>query len=102
MHPCLRRPPPVQGNRVFAVSDSFFSHQSAGAYAEYASVAEGQLAPMPKGLSFEECAAVPLVALTAWQVCRAARRGAGVPWLAASSLAMRNASSSLQQPHACN
>ena len=37
-----------------------------GAYAEYASVKEGDIQPMPSGLSFEEAAAVPVGALTAW------------------------------------
>lgn len=58
----------LQGDRVFACSDSFFPHVAGGTYAELASVAEGHLAPMPAGLSFEEAAVVPLVALTAWQV----------------------------------
>ncbi|KAL4458112.1 hypothetical protein ABPG75_012977 [Micractinium tetrahymenae] len=56
-----------QGDHVFACSDSFFPYIASGTYAELASVAEGQLAPMPAGLSFEEAAVVPLVALTAWQ-----------------------------------
>lgn len=56
---------------MFACSDSFFPHIAAGTLAELASVAEGHLAPMPAGLSFEEAAVVPLVALTAWQVCSA-------------------------------
>lgn len=58
---------------VCACSDSFFPHIAEGCYAEYASVAEAQLAHLPHNLSFEEGAAVPLVALTAWQVGAAAR-----------------------------
>lgn len=38
----------------------------AGAYAEYATVPELFLAPKPPSLGFEEAAAVPLAALTAW------------------------------------
>jgi NADPH:quinone reductase-like Zn-dependent oxidoreductase len=38
-----------------------------GTYAEYATVPEGYLAHMPKGLSFEEAAALPLAGLTAHQ-----------------------------------
>lgn len=58
----------LQGDHVLACSDSFLPHIAAGTYAELASVREGHLAPMPAGLSFEEAAVVPLVALTAWQV----------------------------------
>ncbi len=39
----------------------------AGAYAEYVSAPAGDLAPKPASLSHAEAAAVPLVALTAWQ-----------------------------------
>ena len=53
---------------MFACSDSFFPHIADGCYAEYASVAERHLALLPPHLSFEEGAAIPLVALTAWQV----------------------------------
>ena len=38
-----------------------------GTYAEYTSVPEGYLAHMPRELSFEEAAAIPLAALTAHQ-----------------------------------
>jgi NADPH:quinone reductase-like Zn-dependent oxidoreductase len=38
-----------------------------GAFAEYVLTSEQYLAPKPANLSFEEAAAVPLAALTAWQ-----------------------------------
>jgi len=38
-----------------------------GAFAEFAAVREGAAAPMPANVTFEEAAALPLVALTAWQ-----------------------------------
>lgn len=38
-----------------------------GAYADYIAVKEELVAPKPESLSFEEAAAVPLAALTAWQ-----------------------------------
>jgi NADPH:quinone reductase-like Zn-dependent oxidoreductase len=38
-----------------------------GTYARFAVASEGDLVPVPEGLSFEEAAAVPLSALTAWQ-----------------------------------
>ncbi|GAA0591153.1 NAD(P)-dependent alcohol dehydrogenase [Kribbella sandramycini] len=47
----------------------------AGAFAEYARVLERKLAPMPKNLTFEQAAVVPISALTALQ---AVRDGAGV------------------------
>ena len=40
----------------------------AGSYAEQMAVAERLLAPMPDQLSYEQAAAVPLAAQTAWQV----------------------------------
>lgn len=43
---------------------------SGGAYAEYIALKKDQLALMPKGITFEEAAAVPLVALTALQALR--------------------------------
>ena len=57
----------LQGDGVFACSDSFFPHIRNGCYAEHASVAERHLALLPPHLSFEEAAVMPLVALTAWQ-----------------------------------
>ena len=39
-----------------------------GAYAEFAAVKEESLAYMPKDISFEQAAAIPLAGLTAWQV----------------------------------
>lgn len=38
-----------------------------GGWAEFAVVTESEAAPKPKSLSFEQAAAVPLAALTAWQ-----------------------------------
>ena len=40
-----------------------------GAFAEYAAVEGGALAPIPDYLSYDEAATVPLTALTAMQVC---------------------------------
>jgi NADPH:quinone reductase-like Zn-dependent oxidoreductase len=54
----------------FAVGDAVFGYlslQRGGAYAEYAIALEGELAPKPETLSFNEAAGVPLAALTAWQ-----------------------------------
>ncbi len=39
-----------------------------GTYAEYVVLPEVNLLPKPKGLSFEEAAAIPLTFLTAWQM----------------------------------
>ena len=38
-----------------------------GTFAEYISVNAEEIAPMPKGLSYEEAASIPLVGLTAYQ-----------------------------------
>jgi NADPH:quinone reductase-like Zn-dependent oxidoreductase len=41
--------------------------RAAGAYAEYVAAPSRQFAPMPKGISPIDAAALPLAALTAWQ-----------------------------------
>ncbi|SHN27565.1 NADP-dependent oxidoreductase [Gracilibacillus kekensis] len=51
------------GDRVFARPDT----TNRGTYAEYTLVDENLLAPIPDNISFEEAAAVPLTALTAYQ-----------------------------------
>jgi NADPH:quinone reductase-like Zn-dependent oxidoreductase len=52
------------GDRVFGMP---WFPRAAGAYAEFATAPSRQFARMPDGLSFEEAAALPLAALTAWQ-----------------------------------
>ena len=51
------------GDPVFA----YASLKSGGGYAEYALTTEREAAPKPKVLTYVEAAAVPVVALTAWQ-----------------------------------
>jgi NADPH:quinone reductase-like Zn-dependent oxidoreductase len=51
------------GDPVFA----YASLKSGGGYAEYALTTEREAAPKPKVLTYVEAAAVPIVALTAWQ-----------------------------------
>jgi NADPH:quinone reductase-like Zn-dependent oxidoreductase len=51
------------GDPVFA----YVSLDNSGGYAQYALVKEGDAAPKPKSLTYVEAAAVPIVALTAWQ-----------------------------------
>src|SRR5688572_4129335 len=53
-----------KGDEVFA----YLSLKRGGAYAQYAIVKEDEAAAKPRKISFEETAAVPLAALTAWQV----------------------------------
>jgi NADPH:quinone reductase-like Zn-dependent oxidoreductase len=60
------------GNKVtkFKAGDPVFAYVSldnSGGYAQYALVKEGEAAPKPKSLTYVEAAAVPIVALTAWQ-----------------------------------
>jgi alcohol dehydrogenase len=51
------------GDEVYARPDDF----RIGTFAEFVPVKEASLALKPKGLSMEEAASIPLVALTAWQ-----------------------------------
>jgi NADPH:quinone reductase-like Zn-dependent oxidoreductase len=51
------------GDAVFGMLDSF--HQ--GSYAQFTVAKQNNLVQMPKNLSFEQCAAVPMAALTAYQ-----------------------------------
>jgi NADPH:quinone reductase-like Zn-dependent oxidoreductase len=51
------------GDEVYARADDF----RIGTFAEYVPVREASLALKPAGLTMEEAASVPLVALTAWQ-----------------------------------
>src|SRR5437667_4348868 len=51
------------GDPVFA----YVSLDNSGGYAEYALVTEREAAPKPKSLTYVQAAAVPIVALTAWQ-----------------------------------
>jgi NADPH:quinone reductase-like Zn-dependent oxidoreductase len=63
------------GDRVFGMP---WFPRAAGAYAEFATAPSRQFARMPDGLSFEEAAALPLAALTAWQaLVDTAKVGAG-------------------------
>jgi NADPH:quinone reductase-like Zn-dependent oxidoreductase len=52
-----------KGDEVFA----YLNLRRGGAYAQYALVKEDEAAAKPRKMSFEEAAAVPLAALTAWQ-----------------------------------
>lgn len=54
------------GDEVYALSSSFF-RCSNGSYAEYVSVPEELAYKKPRNLSFEEAAAVPLAAMTAFR-----------------------------------
>jgi NADPH:quinone reductase-like Zn-dependent oxidoreductase len=51
------------GDPVFA----YVSLDNSGGYAQYALVTEREAAPKPKSLTYVEAAAVPIVAITAWQ-----------------------------------
>jgi NADPH:quinone reductase-like Zn-dependent oxidoreductase len=54
---------------AFRPGDEVFAVLKQGGFAEYVSVQEGELAPKPKNLSFEQAAAVPLSANTALLGC---------------------------------
>jgi NADPH:quinone reductase-like Zn-dependent oxidoreductase len=51
------------GDPVFA----YVSLDNSGGYAQYALVTEREAAPKPKSLTYVEAAAMPIVAITAWQ-----------------------------------
>src|SRR5256886_13209696 len=52
-----------KGDPIYA----YLSLKNNGGYAEYAVAKEKEAAAKPKSISYEEAAAVPIVALTAWQ-----------------------------------
>lgn len=60
----------------FAVGDQVFG-VAKGAYAQMAAAEEDKLAPMPPSLSFQQAAAVPISATTAFQGLRRGRIDAG-------------------------
>jgi NADPH:quinone reductase-like Zn-dependent oxidoreductase len=49
----------------FRPGDKVYALRNEGGFAEYACVPQGELAPTPENLSFEQAAAVPLAAITA-------------------------------------
>jgi NADPH:quinone reductase-like Zn-dependent oxidoreductase len=53
--------------RDFQVGDAVYGIVPSGGYAEYAIAKIGEMAPKPQSLDFENAAAIPLGALTAWQ-----------------------------------
>jgi NADPH:quinone reductase-like Zn-dependent oxidoreductase len=57
----------TSGDEVYGMKDGYVAKTYRGTYAEYAVVPEKSLAAKPKNLSYEEAAAVPATALTAWQ-----------------------------------
>ncbi|GLZ82002.1 NADPH:quinone reductase [Actinorhabdospora filicis] len=61
---------------AFKVGDRVFGNGE-GTYAEYARAKPAKLAPMPRGLSFERAAAVPVSACTALDAVEDARIAAG-------------------------
>src|SRR6266550_475650 len=62
------------GDPVYA----YVSLKNGGGYAEYAVATESKVSPKPKSLTYVEAAAVPVVALTAWQaLIDTAKLGAG-------------------------
>jgi NADPH:quinone reductase-like Zn-dependent oxidoreductase len=59
-----------RGVTRFRPGDAVFGWSDTGSYAEYASVPEDHLVPMPANLSFEQAAAVPISGLAALQGLR--------------------------------
>jgi NADPH:quinone reductase-like Zn-dependent oxidoreductase len=65
------------GTRVYACTDGFQMWNREGCYAEFFSAKEAHLAVAPRNISVVEAAALPLVALTAWQALDAAALAPG-------------------------
>ncbi|MGZ4828337.1 MAG: NADP-dependent oxidoreductase [Candidatus Angelobacter sp.] len=55
------------GDEVYGMKDGYVGKTYRGTYAEYVAAPEKSLAAKPSNLSYEEAAAVPATALTAWQ-----------------------------------
>jgi NADPH:quinone reductase-like Zn-dependent oxidoreductase len=55
------------GDEVYGMKEGYVAKTYRGTYAEYVVVPEKSLAAKPRSLSYEEAAAVPVTALTAWQ-----------------------------------
>jgi NADPH:quinone reductase-like Zn-dependent oxidoreductase len=55
------------GDEVYGMKEGYVAKTYRGTYAEYVVVPEKSLAAKPRNLSYEEAAAVPVTALTAWQ-----------------------------------
>lgn len=74
IHPCLSCRACeycVSGREYFCRSFKIYGFETGpldGSHAEYASVPQTNVVPMPRGLSFEEAASMPLVFLTAWHM----------------------------------
>src|SRR3954468_1138062 len=59
------------GMRDFTVGDEVYARPRdlrIGTFAEYIAIDQDDVAPKPSSLTFQEAAAVPLVALAAWQI----------------------------------
>lgn len=54
----------------FRPGEEVYGQTAAGTYAEYATIAEAELAPKPANLTYEQAAAVPLAGFTALQAIR--------------------------------
>lgn len=83
------------GDKVtqFKVGDKVYGRprkSKIGTFAEYISVNAEEIAPMPKGLSYEEAASIPLVGLTAYhkQSMRLFKRNQGTKYLFKLDLAV--------------
>ncbi|KAK9808201.1 hypothetical protein WJX73_008169 [Symbiochloris irregularis] len=66
-----------KGDRVFGMGAFYSPIFAAGAYAEKVCINEKHMALIPDAVSFEQAAATPLVALTAWQALKGANVGPG-------------------------
>ena len=56
-----------QGDKGYCLTGQHAFWSTYGTYAQFVCTHESTLAPIPAGLSYQEAAAVPLAAMTAWQ-----------------------------------
>jgi NADPH:quinone reductase-like Zn-dependent oxidoreductase len=60
-----------KGDRVFGCTGQQVFNVTYGTYAEFVSAPQDTLEKIPDGIGYEEAAAVPLAAMTAWQALEA-------------------------------
>lgn len=65
------------GDRVYLLTTRFMPNSKLGCYCEFVSVPDAHVAKAPASLSSEAAAALPVVALTAWQALDAAALAPG-------------------------
>ncbi|MGI8794896.1 MAG: alcohol dehydrogenase catalytic domain-containing protein [Acidimicrobiales bacterium] len=74
---CRRCPTCLSGESPLCASFGILGEHRWGTHGEFVVVPAANVVPKPSGRSWEECAAYPLVTLTAWRMLKRARLRAG-------------------------